>query len=159
MTICVRDRFSTTRSACVSPTFSWLALSAMRSTPFDRSLGGHADAARGDHQFALLVAILGDAFAEGQLAGALALAFPGFAGLLFHGQHVAGTQRAVILEVLFGVQSAAAAGPILHAAGRLAGAEPRLSLTHTQRIVWIELRHRLRKGRWRDDAAHLRLLR
>ena len=49
----------------------------------DGTFGGDADAARGDHEFAALIAELGDTLAERQFAGAFALAFPGFAGLLF----------------------------------------------------------------------------
>src|SRR5579863_2873067 len=156
MVICVRVRFSTTRSECASPTLSLLAFSAIcaSSTPFHRTLGRHADAARGDHQLALLIAILRDALAECQLAGALAFAFPGVARLRLHRQHIARPQRAVIFEVLLGMQSAAAGRPFLHATRRLAGAEPRLAGTPAQRIVRIELRDSLRKCRWRDDAAN-----
>src|ERR1700759_1542218 len=100
MVICVRERFSATRSLWVSPTFSWVAFRGMGSAPLDGTLGRHADAARGDDEFALLVAILRDALAAGQLAGTRAFTFPGVAGLGLDGQHVAGAQRAVIFEML-----------------------------------------------------------
>src|SRR5579859_321260 len=114
MTIWVRERFSATRSLCVSPTFSLLAFRGMGSAPLDGAFCRHADAARGDDKFAFLVAIFRDAFAEGQLAGALAFPLPGVAGLGLHRQHVAGAQRAMIFEVLLGVQAAAAGGSLGH---------------------------------------------
>src|SRR5580704_2526925 len=110
MVICVRDRFSATRSTCVSPTLSWLALSAMcaSSALFHRTFRCHADAPRRDHEFPLLVAIFGDALAEGQLPGAPAFAFPRVAGLRHHRQHVARAKRAMIFEVLLRMEPTAA---------------------------------------------------
>src|ERR1700722_11070279 len=127
MTTCVRDRFSATRSLWVSPTFSWLAFRGMGSAPLDRALGRHADAARGDDEFAVLVAIFRDALAEGQLAGSLAFALPGVAGFGLHGQHIAGTQRAVVFEVLLGMQATTAGSALGDTARGLAGAEPGLA--------------------------------
>src|SRR5690242_13267075 len=103
----------------------------------------HADAARGDHQLAFLITVLGNAFAERQLAGALALALPGLARPRLHAQHVTRTQRAMIFEMLLGMQPAAAGRSLRHAARRLAGTEPRLTRTPAQRILRIELRDRL----------------
>src|SRR5579872_1932442 len=159
MTIWVRDRFSATRSLWVSPTFSLLAFRDIGSAPLDGALGRHANAARGDDEFAFLVAIFRDAFAEGQLAGTLAFALPGVAGLGFHRQYVARAQRAVIFEMLLGMQAATAGRAFGDAAGRLAGAEPGLARPPAQRIVRIELRHRLREGGRRDDATDFGLLR
>src|ERR1700756_1807930 len=103
MTICVRDRFSATRSLCVSPTLIWLALSAMGSAPLHRTFGCHANATRSDDKLAILVAIFRYALAKCQLARTFAFAFPGVARLCLHRQHIAGTQRAVIFEVLLGM--------------------------------------------------------
>src|SRR5689334_5554272 len=110
MVICVRERFSTTRSLCVSPTLSWLALSAIArspSAPFHRTFCRDADAARGNDKLAVLVAIFRNALAKRQLARTLALALPGVALAMLNRQHVARPQRAMIFEVLFGMQAAA----------------------------------------------------
>src|SRR5579863_9314148 len=101
----------------------------------DGALGAHPDAAGGDDQLAVLVAVFGDALGEHQLAGALALALPGVPGLGGGGQHVAGATVPVIFEVLFGVQTAAAstssaataAWSAGDAGGVLARAEPGLA--------------------------------
>src|SRR3546814_10985239 len=128
------------------------------STLVQGRLGVDADAAGGDHEFALGVGILGDALAERELAGALALLLPGLAGLRLDGQHVAGTDLAVELEMLLGVEAAAGRGLALDAARRPAGAEPGLTRLRAEMIVGVELRDRLRKSRRHGDAARIRLL-
>src|ERR1700739_1115730 len=129
------------------------------SAAFHRTFRCHADTARRHHQFTVLVAIFGNTLAERQLAGALALAFPRFARPALYRQHTARAQRAVIFEMLLRMQAAAAAGAILDTARCLAGAEPGLAWTPTQRIVRIELGHRLREGGRSDYAGGLGLLR
>ena len=75
------------------------------------------------------------------------------------GEHVAGPQRAVVLEVLLGVQpatattaSAAAGSPRRDAGGVAAGAEPRLADLRAQEVVGVELGARLGERGRRDDG-------
>src|SRR5215475_12025283 len=111
MTICVRERFSTTRSLCVSPTLSWLALSTIAQSPlapFHRTFGRDADAAGGNDKLTILVAIFRNPFAKRQLARPLALALPCVPLAMLHREYVTRPQWPVILEVLFGMQPATA---------------------------------------------------
>src|ERR1700761_9728063 len=110
MTICVRDRFSTTRSFFVSPTFRADAFSAIVVSPsalVHRAFRRDPDAAGHHHQLALLIAVFGHTLPERQLAGALAFLFPGLARLGLGGQHVARTKRADVFVMLLRMKSAA----------------------------------------------------
>src|SRR5262245_45471328 len=130
------------------------------SSGLDDALGADTDAPCRDDQLAVLVAVLGDALAEDELAGALALLLPRLAGLEGAGQHVAGADVAVVREVLLGVQPAAAsstapaaAGALLRldAGGLLARPEPRLADLRAQEVVGVELGARLgERGRGHD---------
>src|ERR1035437_10734657 len=110
-------------------------MSSPPSTLIHRTLGRHADAARRHHQLAFLVAVFRDAFAERQLAGALAFLLPGLADLRLHRQHVAGTRMAVIFVMLLGMQPTHGAGLALDAARRLGGAEPGLAGLRAQMVL------------------------
>src|SRR5262249_26425125 len=120
-----------------------------------------------DHQFAVLVAVLGDGLGEHELAGALALLLPPLARARLPRQHVAGPDGGVVLVVLLGMDPAAttaATGPSAGAARapgqtrrRLAGAEPRLADLGSQGVVRVELRARLHERRRRDGAAGVRV--
>src|SRR5215203_4257098 len=114
------------------------------SSGLDDALGANTDAPCRDDQLTVLVAVLGDALAEDELAGALAFLLPRLAGLDGAGQHVAGPDVAVVREVLLGVQPAAAAtsssAPALFGldpGGLLGRAEPRLADLRAQEVVGI----------------------
>src|SRR5215207_5104320 len=116
----------------------------------DRLLGAHADAARGDDEVAVLIAVLGDGLGEDQLASAPPLLLPRLAGTGLGGEHCARGEGPVVLVVLLGVQGAgiAATGatPASAAPGARripARAEPRRPDLGPQRVVRIELRARL----------------
>ena len=76
-----------------------------------------------------------------------------------HGQHVAGPQGPVIFELLLGMQAAARGRLFRDAGWGPAGAEPRLAGLRAQAVFRIELRHRLRERRRRDDALGFGFLR
>src|SRR3954452_1913555 len=95
------------------------------SSGLDDALGADTDASCRDDQLTVLVAVLGDRLAEDQLAGALAFLLPGLAGLVRAGQHVAGTDVAVVGEVLLGVQATATASPSPAAGAALLGLDAR----------------------------------
>src|SRR5918995_341838 len=95
---------SATTCVVLSPTLTSLFFRAMsRSSALDDALGPDADAPGGDDQLAVLVAVLGDALAEDELAGALAFLLPRLAGLDGAREHVAGPDVAVGREGLLRV--------------------------------------------------------
>ncbi len=87
----------------VSPCFT-LAMSRLL---LHDGLGAHADAACSDDELAVLIAVLGHRLGEDELAAPAALLLPRVARLCRARQHIAGAQRAVVLEVLLGVEPAA----------------------------------------------------
>src|SRR5437016_5066915 len=104
----------------------------------DRAFGGDTDAACGDDELAVLVAMLGDALAEDQFSGALAFLLPDLALLGLGGEDVAGPQRPVIDVFLLGVQAARRGRLVRDAGCGLARAEPRLAGLRPQPIFGIE---------------------
>src|SRR5439155_17751455 len=169
MTTCVRLRSSTTTSSWVSPAFRFLAeraISVLPSALLDGLLGAHADAARRHHQFPVLVAVLGDGFGEVELPAAATLALPRLARLGRGDEDVAGADLAVVLVVLLGVETGAAAAPTAPASTTAGGAarllarpEPRLARLGPEAVVGVELRAGLHEGGRRDHVPHFRLRR
>src|SRR5439155_11573329 len=123
-----------------------------------RSFRADADPAGGDHQLAVLVAVLGDRLGEHELPGPTAFLLPRLARLGCGRQNLARLQRPVVLVVLLGVQAApaatsttatAAGGRLPLDPGRLlARAEPRLADLGPEEVVGVELGAGLHKGRW-----------
>src|SRR5580698_5440722 len=91
------------------PSLLRLLFLGFRGRRIDRAVGAHAHRLGGDDQFALLVAVFGDALGEHQLAAAATFLLVGVAGLGGGGEHVAGLQVPVIFEVLLGMEAAATA--------------------------------------------------
>src|SRR5688500_1234562 len=73
-----------------------------------RALGAPADAAGGDEQLGVLRAVLRTRLGERGLAGAAAFLLPRLARFGLRGEHVACSQRPVVLVVLLGVEAGAA---------------------------------------------------
>src|SRR5439155_23235618 len=126
------------------------------------TLGHHPDRARGHHELAILVAVLGDRLAELELAGT-PVPLPLLARLRRRTEHLTRAERAVVLVMLFRVKARAAGlarRAFTHDARSLTpGTEPRLAILRTQSVVGIELRARLHEGRWCDDRAGFGALR
>src|SRR5207245_2421775 len=90
----------------------------------DRTLGANADAAGGDHELAVLVAVLGDVLREHELPGAPFL-LPAITGTRRRGEHITGANVTVVLEVLLRVQPPAHGGASRTTSGAPTGAPTR----------------------------------
>ena len=124
-------RFSTTRSLCVYPYlqrrgFECHVRFSSQPDPQER-LGGDADAARGHHQLAFLIAVFGGPFAKVNLPPArlLSRSQAVLPGLGFGGQHIAWVNRQMVFIMLLGVQ----------AAGRFGFALERLTAPYRNRTI------------------------
>src|SRR4051812_12557293 len=144
-TIRVRFRSSTTTSCRVSPTLTPPIRSAISVLPF----GDDADGPRGDHQLAVTVPELGEDLAEAEQSGPARLG-PAAPRAHAAGEGGADLQRAVVLEVLLGVQSAAA---LTRQAGPAARPDPLLAGPGPQRVVGVVVGGGHGERRRRDRAG------
>src|SRR5205085_4924213 len=105
------------------------------------------------------VSVLGDRLGEDQLPGPPAFLLPRLARLDRAGEHVARLHVAVVLEVLLGVESCAAASATtpftLYPGGLATRTEPWFADLGPQEVVRVELGAGLSERRWGDDVADL----
>src|SRR5688500_17062216 len=144
MTICVRVRLSNTTMDFESPTLMSTCLTATSRLLFDGTFGAHADHTSGHDELARgCITELRQRLGELQRAAPPALLLPRVPLLLRGREHHARPHRLVVLEVLLGVQSTAAAtaatATAAHPAGRLPPrSEPRFGRVGPQRMLRLE---------------------
>src|SRR5438093_9077591 len=147
----------------VSPTLSIRADNAMTALLIliDGAFGPETNTAGRNHQLPVLIPILSHSLREDQLARPAPFFFPGLARLHRGRQDITGPEMAVILEVLFGMETTtattttAATAAAVHACGFLARAKPGLPDSGPQGIVGIKLGTGYRKGRRGNDGPRL----
>src|SRR5436190_553830 len=148
----------------VSPTLSIRADNAMTALLIliHGAFSPDTNAAGRNHQLPVLIPILSHGLREDQFARSAPFFFPGLARLHRGRQDITGPEMAVILEVLFGMETTtatttatAATAAALHACGFLARAKPGLPDSGPQGIVGIKLGTGYRKGRRGNDGPRL----